>query len=167
MMICVSLHDEETGQRAAYGRIRHLADANLDSTSLSLFNGRWKGDEIFVSGKMKRINFVKFRNLSYFVVTGESLRLPSPVEISSFAFTGNKPWRLTLSSGETFCIPSNNDPFEMGLAFDDVDEPIKVIEAREGCESNDETKLKLNTKNIFTTLDPQIPEGILMKMHKY
>lgn len=141
-MVCVSLHDDDNGQSATYTSIRHLASNDLDATSLSLFEERWKGNELFVEG--------------------DSLRLPNPMSVTSFAYTGNNPWTLTLSSGEQYCLqPGANDPFLMGISFSDVLESVQVVAAQKGCdESNNEMKnlpvRHLENFTLYPTLSSRI-----------
>lgn len=166
-MICVSLHDEEAGQSAIYTRVRHLAGGDLEATSLSLFDVRmWNGNELFVSGKEIRDNaseapfMVMMLLWSLVVLPGDSIRLPSPLQVESFAFTGNVPWTVVSESEDSYCLPfgeAASDPFQFGLSFAALAEPILAVAASKGCREGiraltDLSHAKILTKNFTLSI---------------
>lgn len=165
-MLCVSLHNEEMNQSALYTVIRHLAGSDMESTSLSLYTEKWKGDEHFVAGKLLR----KGQNLSMFLgitfhLPGDSIRLPTPIPVSSFAFTGNVPWTLTMASGQEFCLPppeQANDPFLMGLAFAAMVQPVSVSSAVKGCADQRKNVLRVGPElGLLSQNGLQPPPGLV------
>jgi len=117
--LCTSLHNEETGQRASFTKIKHLGANDMTHSSLALFEEKFKGEELFLQG--------------------EILTLPRSIAIKSYAVTANIAWTVTLSSGEDYCLPMGglaSDPYLMGLSFAHMFEAIEITVIKKGCDES-------------------------------
>jgi len=133
-MVCFSLHDEDKGQAAIYTAIKHLASNNLDVASLSLFEPGWTGTELYL--------------------TGNSIKLPTSVAFSSFAFTGLESWTLFSGvdhTGLSACLPSGwgaSNPGLTGVSFGSNIPLGKIGSAFKGCEE-DEAALEFDDDELM------------------